>query len=108
MIAAGDFVEIVNVPARDLGQESAVQPPVLTRSAAQAATVENCSATATVAFRAGKLDKPNIGEMWVRLSQVRPCANGAGGQMTISAVERCCSITALGHATEQTSSAAWP
>lgn len=80
MIAVGDFVEIVNVPARDLGKNG--------RTTARFDPLRGASGVIGELFSDGhglrsvlvKLDKPNIGEMWVRPSQVRPCANGAGGQ----------------------------
>lgn len=75
-IAINDRVELVNVSAGDVGKNG--------RTLARFDPQRGSKGTVAELFSDGhglrsvlvKLDRPNIGELWVRPSQVRPCANG--------------------------------
>lgn len=76
----GDKVEIVGVPAQDLGKNgrtTARFDPLRSTSGVVGELFADAHGLRSVLV---KLDRPNMGEMWVRPSHVRPCANGTGEQ----------------------------
>ena len=76
MIAVGDLVEIVNVSAGDVGKNGRTLARFDPQRGATGVVGELFSDGHGLRSVLVKLDRPNIGELWVRPSQVRPCANG--------------------------------